>query len=379
MHQRGEESSIFGQLPADTVRTVTANGLVMGMLAYAYLLVVFAADYYYLSVQEDEYVEWASFWAFLGASVLFLLSAVRQRRRRRNLPWFLAGLALFCFVVAMEEISWGQRVIGYRPPVYFLEHNFQQELNLHNVVDTSLRKLGLKVIILGYGVVLPLAALVPSMGRWLNKLGIVAPPAAMIPAFLAVFVTYQIYPWKHSGEWVELMLGLAFLFVALAGPEEQDERPGMTAPALTLVIGWLVVMVLGASTAAASRIYRNALPETVDAARQEIEALRVDFEARRVTSRCGLHKRLYTYVQKYEQTYLLEGVFAGLKAQGLPKERADFFLDPWNSPYWVRDSCPTGSQKRQVFVYSFGPNRKRESSRSEIRGDDVGVFIVGVP
>jgi hypothetical protein len=347
------------------------------MLAYAYILVAAAPDHYYLSVQEDEYVEWASFWAFLAASGLFLLSAVRQRRLRRNLPWFLTGLALFCFVVAMEEISWGQRVIGYRPPVYFLEHNFQQELNLHNVVDTSLRKLGLKMIILGYGVVLPIAALVPGIGRMLKATGIVAPPAAMIPSFLIVFLTYQFYPWKHSGEWVELMLGLAFLFVALAGPEEQDEKPGMTASVRTLMIGFLVVAVLGAATAGASRFYRNALPHNVEAAKQEIAALRADFERRRAGSRCGVHKRLYTYVQKYKETYLLEGAFAQLQAQGLPEERADFFLDPWNSPYWVRDSCATPSQKRQVFVYSFGPNRKRDSSRSEIRGDDIGAFVLG--
>ena len=158
---------------------------------------------------------------FLAASGLFLRSAVRQRRLRHNLPWFLTGLALFCFVVAMEEISWGQRIIGYRPPVYFLEHNFQQELNLHNVVDTSLRKLGLKVIILGYGVVLPIVALAPGVKRLLDVTGIVVPPASMIPSFLLVFATYQIYPWKHSGEWVELMLGLGFLFVALATPESR--------------------------------------------------------------------------------------------------------------------------------------------------------------
>ena len=362
-------------MPTRSLSALTANGLVIGTFAYAFILVGAAPDHYYLSVQEDEYVEWASFWAFLAASGLFLRSAVRQRRLRHNLPWFLTGLALFCFVVAMEEISWGQRIIGYRPPVYFLEHNFQQELNLHNVVDTSLRKLGLKVIILGYGVVLPIVALAPGVKRLLDVTGIVVPPASMIPSFLLVFATYQIYPWKHSGEWVELMLGLGFLFVALATPEEQDEKPGMTASVPALMIAWLAVVLLGVSTAGASRFYRNALPENVDAARQEVEALRSDFEDRRVRTRCGVHKRLYTYVQKYEQTHLLEGAFARLQTQGLPEERADFFLDPWNSPYWVRDTCATRSEQRRVFVYSFGPNRKRDSTRSEIRGDDIGAFV----
>ena len=149
----------------------------------------------------------------------------------------------------------------------------------------------------------------------------------------------------------------------------------MTASVPALMIAWLAVVLLGVSTAGASRFYRNALPENVDAARQEVEALRSDFEDRRVRTRCGVHKRLYTYVQKYEQTHLLEGAFARLQTQGLPEERADFFLDPWNSPYWVRDTCATRSEQRRVFVYSFGPNRKRDSTRSEIRGDDIGAFV----
>ena len=32
-------------------------------------------------------------------------------------------MASRCFVVAMEEISWGQRLFGYRAPAYFLGHN----------------------------------------------------------------------------------------------------------------------------------------------------------------------------------------------------------------------------------------------------------------
>ena len=83
----------------------------------------------------------------------------------------------------------------------------------------------------------------------------------------------------------------------------------------------------------------------------------------------------YTFQEKYAQTYLFEGNFSALQSQGLPEERAEFFLDPWNSPYWIRDRCDSDSGERFVFVYSFGPNRRRDSSRTEILGDDIGTYV----
>ena len=81
----------------------------------------------------------------------------------------------------MEEISWGQRVLGYRPPVYFLEYNYQQELNLHNVVATDYRKLALQLIILIYGAVMPLLALLKPARRMFDRLGVIVSPAGLVP------------------------------------------------------------------------------------------------------------------------------------------------------------------------------------------------------
>ncbi len=127
---------------------VLANGLLIGGAALATILARGAPDQFYLLVQEDGVLEWCTFWAFLLAGGVSIVNASRELRRRR-LPWWFAGLALFCFLVAMEEISWGQRLLGYRPPAYFLEHNFQQEFNFHNVVPTGLRKVALSGVIAG--------------------------------------------------------------------------------------------------------------------------------------------------------------------------------------------------------------------------------------
>ena len=52
----------------DTGRAMLANLLVFGVVIYAWALLAADADRYYLAVQEDEYLEWASFWAFANAA-----------------------------------------------------------------------------------------------------------------------------------------------------------------------------------------------------------------------------------------------------------------------------------------------------------------------
>ena len=311
---------------------LVANILVLAVLAYAWVLEARFPDFYYMSVQEDEYIEWASFWAFLLAAVAAVVKSREPGAGR--FPWFLWGLALFCFVVAMEEISWAQRVLGYRPPVYFLEHNFQQEFNFHNVIDTDYRKLALSATIAGYGVVLPLLALVAPLRRLIERIGIVVPPLGLLPLFAATFAMYLVYPFSHSGEWVELMLGLGMLFALL---------PAGLRP---MLIGWAIVMALGLASGAATRMQRDEHPATMAAAQAEVEAIKRDFESGRVRSRCSLHKRLYSFVVKYDQFGLQSGEFASLVSQGMPEERAEFLLDPWNSPYWIRHRCDRKTQTR---------------------------------
>ncbi|MCB1034900.1 MAG: hypothetical protein KDD47_13820 [Acidobacteria bacterium] len=333
-------------------------------------------------VQEDEILEWGTVWAFLGATAFFFLAAYRRMRAGKGLPWFLLGVGLFCFTVAGEEISWGQRLLGYRPPSYFLEHNYQQELNVHNVLDKDLRKSAVSFILLGYGLMLPGLALFSGLRRLLERLRIEAPSAALTPAFLATFVLYDAYPWDFTGEVVELAMGLGFLFAGMCasgitagGPKRRAFQliAATAATALVFLLGW--------ANAVYSSGQRSGNPESVTAAGSEIEALRRDFQAMadanrgRPVTRCGLHKRVYTYVEQYDKDELLRGAFASLTAQGLPEDRAAYFIDPWNSPYWIRHRCDKDDGRVKVFVYSFGPNRRRDSDRWNILGDDVGTVI----
>lgn len=366
--------------------SLLGSALMVAIIAYAHWVEGADPEYFYQMVQEDGFLEWTTFWAFLLAAVANLVVALRQRRAGQGVPWFLVGLGIFCFVVAMEEISWAQRIFGYRPPRYFLQHNYQQEFNFHNVIDSDLRQNAFIGLIAAYGLVLPIAMIVPPLARLVRKIGVAPPPLLLAPGFAAALWVYLDYPWRFAGEIVELAVGLGFLFASgLDMRRFENDRNGVLPPvwreaALILLLSG-TSLGLGVANAAVSQLQRAASPEALEAARLELAALKNDFDSladrRRDPApvRCGIHKRLYTFVEQYQKGFLLRGEFAALTNQRLPEERAAFFIDPWNDPYWIRSRCSKNGRRRSAFVYSFGPNRRRDSSKWEYLGDDVGIYL----
>jgi len=92
--------------------------------------------------REDGLVETVGALCFLGASALFLMAYVCSgdrtlsipgsvRRRSRNL-FYLAFSLVFMFGF-LEEISWGQRLLGIETPGVLARGNQQNEINFHNL------------------------------------------------------------------------------------------------------------------------------------------------------------------------------------------------------------------------------------------------------
>ncbi len=148
---------------------------------------------YHFLVDEDHVIEWTQFFAILAASVVFALAARTARRLgRARLAVVLLLAALMSFVVAGEEISWGQRLLGLTTPDALKNVNHQGEINIHNI--TSLQKF----FNLGEGTVGLYGFLVPILwassrirtGFRLDRLGLdrlLIPPLCLATLFFLPF------------------------------------------------------------------------------------------------------------------------------------------------------------------------------------------------
>jgi hypothetical protein len=312
-------------------------------------------------MQEDGWAEWATFCVFLFAGFI-ALRAVWNRfapRERSLARVALLGLGLFCIFVAGEEISWGQRLLGFEPAPLFLEHNFQQESNFHNLLkgifDTRWMVFAICV---SYGVIAPYFARIVRLPAAL------APAGSLLPWFsLIAFLEFS-YPYELVGELAELLLGLVFLIDVSARTTALEQSPraalrcgGLQLAALVAALGIVPLNDFALSKqseelVAHTRAELNTLSERI--ARGSVVAPKL-FHKREV------HKRLYTAVQ----------------AGYLELERGSFYLDAWNSPYWVSFERK-GEQRGILRLYSFGPNRRRDHEphgKTKSASDDVLVSI----
>lgn len=84
---------------------------------------------------EGGLVEYGTILFYVFAFALALPIANRfiaQKQKLLGIFYYL--LALFCIFVALEEGSWGQRLIGIEVPRFFEDYNVQEEITLHNLV-----------------------------------------------------------------------------------------------------------------------------------------------------------------------------------------------------------------------------------------------------
>ncbi|QGG94963.1 hypothetical protein [Actinomarinicola tropica] len=122
--------------------------------------------------REDQVVEWATALAAASACALVLVAA-----RRASLPLRLAlwATAPVLFVMAGEEVSWLQRLLGYGTPDAFSASS-QGEANLHNLSTDRFQS----AFYLAGCVAL---VVVPHLARWAPRS--LGPFAALAPGRLA--------------------------------------------------------------------------------------------------------------------------------------------------------------------------------------------------
>lgn len=325
------------------------------------LLARYRPTQYVALLEEDRPIEWTTVWLFGAAGIIQLRRAIRHRF------FFDALVAVFCLFVAGEEFSWGQRLIGYGSE-YFLAHNYQQEVNLHNLPGFVVQPKWFFIAALtGYGILLPLMARSNRLARLMKRVGATAPPVQLAPWFLAAVVLLVWYPFTLTGEWVESLAGALFLASITFG----SGTPWILL-SLSLIFGVLMTQVT-------NRIehYRDA--ERSACARKEIDALLDDLTlgdmaTEKLKSQQTLHNRVWTAITEGYLDRQGAREFDGTKCGTSTDEaqtRRRYMVDPWGTSYWL--SVQRVDDDLRVTVYSFGPNRQSDGSAAGPSGDDISA------
>lgn len=189
---------------------ILAVGLVAGLVG---------GGWYTWLLREDGPVENLQFLACTGAAVTAALLARRSREREQvlgALAW--TGVAFVLLFAAGEEISWGQRLVGWRTPNVLTGLNRQDETNVHNIVavEAAFRAATIGLLLCG--------ALFSLLTRQRRPFGV---PRAILAPYLvlpllrpAVWLAFEPPPhyriaWFESAELTELVVYLGFLVCTL--------------------------------------------------------------------------------------------------------------------------------------------------------------------
>lgn len=199
-----------------------------------------ASPWWYMVLnREDGVVEWMTAAVYLVAAGFAASLVLSFRRRKENMYALLcAGLGIGMVFIAMEEISWGQRLFGIATPDFVESINMQGEVTLHNVRGFPVHEAYIAVGL--YGAFARTIATLLLGGRHPKLVSLVTPPPALFLYFFVPFLLYAYYQfiwytelvpyglewgeyWTERGgflsgddqESIELLLSFGFLLFTL--------------------------------------------------------------------------------------------------------------------------------------------------------------------
>lgn len=202
-------------------------GPLAGMLLLAALFFAWRGAFR-LVLNEDGVAEYLQLACWVGIGIFAAAIAVsRWRSGHRWQALIFVGVALAAVFAAGEEISWGQRVLGFETPENLLEINVQGETTLHNI-GRSLFAFNLLLVVTSlYAIAAePLGRWLGVGRRWDQAEWLFLPPLFLAGAFVteaghrigrALILTMDSYALTKLGEWSELSYAagvLAFMFLA---------------------------------------------------------------------------------------------------------------------------------------------------------------------
>lgn len=204
---------------------VLAIGILVGLVS-AFV----APDFYdtVLSI-EDGPLEWVTALSLFGASLICLTRAITMRNKGFRFVIITAFAGVILLFGAGEEISWGQRIIGWTSGDFWQQNNAQSETNLHNLMvgEVKINRVFFGVILtlglLLYFAVLPiLAAKYVRVRAFFNYWFVPIARPIHAYAFIGSLIAMGVIPSDRAPELGEFALGLLLLAVVLMPANKSD-------------------------------------------------------------------------------------------------------------------------------------------------------------
>ncbi|WDF69671.1 hypothetical protein PQ465_04640 [Sphingobacterium oryzagri] len=193
--------------------TLVASGIVIANINSVWFEEVYAV--------EDGFVEnWTLVPLLVACCYALYNLATLGKHRHWHFKSLMVLIALFCFFVAGEEISWGQRIFQIESSTFFKVNNTQAETNLHNMVigDKKVNKIIfsqlLTVLVAIYLFVLPwLYRKNKTIRHYVDLYGV---PIAQLYQVIACFILFSSILLIPSGKNAEILeAGITTLFLLI--------------------------------------------------------------------------------------------------------------------------------------------------------------------
>lgn len=237
------------------------NYPIVELIVHAVLAVVLALGVSYLHSQqpvaylhlisEDWHGEYTTAISFLVLAVCFFAIGFRRKGLHRWMAW---GIAAAGFFVGMEELSWGQRILGISTPGPLKERNLQGELTLHNLVFLPQLHQIAGFVLLGWA-----AVSLTNLKALLERLGVPVLPPPLLPWFLLTAYYFIVYPSVKADEVGEFFLGLGLALLGLYAWFGSGHRPQFNQAGHRLLVSLIALATLGLMSEALTRLYSGSL------------------------------------------------------------------------------------------------------------------------
>jgi hypothetical protein len=143
-------------------------------------------------------VEWLQFGFYFLAGLIFVVAGSRLAHKEKGLGKLIPLMfGIFVLIVALEEISWGQKVLNFTTPEAISRVNTQGELTIHNLESVQ-PLLHSAYIVAGVALSsLPfirnrkvVKLIKPELSDWL-------PSSKLIPYFISISIFYSSFDYLN--------------------------------------------------------------------------------------------------------------------------------------------------------------------------------------